>query len=42
MTWWDALVLIGVAGVAVGIAAGEFALLRLLPWGKDWNVGGYS
>ncbi len=41
MTSWDALILIGVAGVAVGIAGGECALLRLLPWGKDWHVGGY-
>jgi hypothetical protein len=42
MTWWDALVLIGLVGCAVGIAAGELALLRLLPWGKNWHVGGYS
>jgi len=41
MTLWDALALIGLAGVAVGIAGGEFALLRLLPWGKHWHVGGY-
>ncbi len=35
MTWW-------VAGFAVGmVLGGLFTLLRLLPWGKDWNVGGY-
>jgi hypothetical protein len=42
MTWWDALALIGVATFAVGIAGGEVALLRLLPWGNNWDVGGYS
>ncbi len=41
MTWWDVLALIGMAGGAVGIAGAELALLRLLPWGKDWHVGGY-
>jgi hypothetical protein len=41
MAWWDALVLIGVAGFAVGIAGGQLALLRLLPWGKNWHGGGY-
>jgi hypothetical protein len=41
MAWWDAFVLIGVAGFAVGIAGGQLALLRLLPWGKNWHVGGY-
>ena len=41
MTWWDALALIGVAGVWVAIAGAELALLRLLPWGKNWHVGGY-
>lgn len=35
MTWWEALVLI------VGIAGGEFVLLRLLPWGKNWDAAGY-
>jgi hypothetical protein len=29
------------AGCAVGIAGGELALLRLLPWGKNWDGGGY-
>ncbi len=41
MTWWDVLALIGLAGVGVGIGAGELVLLRLLPWGKNWHVGGY-
>ncbi len=41
MTWWDALALIGMASCAVGIADGELVLLRLLPWGKNWHVGGY-
>ncbi len=41
MTWSDVLTLIGVAGLAVGIAGGELALLRLLPWGKNWHVGRY-
>ena len=41
MTWWDVLALIGMAGCAVGIAGGQLALLRLLPWGKNWHVGGY-
>jgi hypothetical protein len=41
MAWWDALVVIGVAGFAVGIAGAQLALLRLLPWGKNWHVGGY-
>ena len=42
MTWWDALVLIGVVGLVVGIAGGELVLLRQLPWGKSWHVGGHS
>ncbi len=41
MSWSDALILIGVAGFAVGIAGGELALLRMLPWGKNWHVGRY-
>jgi len=41
MTWWDVLASIGVAGVAIGIGAGELVLLRLLPWGKNWHVSGY-
>ncbi len=41
MAWWDALVLIGVVGFAVGIAGAQLALLRVLPWGKNWHVGGY-
>ena len=41
MTWWDALVLIGLVGCAVGIAGGELVLLRGLPWGKNWHGGGY-
>lgn len=40
MTWWDALVLMGVAGLWVGIGGVQLALLRLLPWGKNWHVGG--
>ena len=42
MGWWDALGLIGVAAFAVGIAGAELVVLRALPWGKDWHVGGYS
>lgn len=41
MTWWDLLELIGAAGCALAIAGAEFALLRLLPWGKNWHVGGH-
>ena len=41
MTWWDALTLIGLASLVVGIAGGELTLLRSLPWGKNWDVGGY-
>ena len=32
---------LGLASLAVGIAGGELALLRSLPWGKNWHVGGY-
>jgi hypothetical protein len=42
MTWWDVLALVGVAGSAFAIAGGAFTLLRVLPWGKDWNVGSYD
>jgi len=41
MDWWDALALIGVAGFAVGIGGAELVVLRVLPWGKNWHVGGY-
>ncbi len=41
MMWWDLLALIGLVGGAVAIAGTEFALLRLLPWGKNWHVGGH-
>jgi len=37
MSWWDALVAVGVVGWMVGAAG----VLRLLRWGKDWSVGGY-
>lgn len=40
MTWWDALALIAVVGLVVGIAGGELTLLRSLPWGENWHVGG--
>ena len=36
---WDVSALIGTAACVVGIAGGELALLRLLPWGKNWQVG---
>ena len=42
MDWSDILTLIGVVGSAVGIAGGELVVLRVLPWGKNWHVGGYS
>jgi hypothetical protein len=41
MDWQDALALIGLVGVAVGIAGGELVVLRVLPWGKNWHVGRY-
>ncbi|HYT72093.1 MAG TPA: hypothetical protein VEK78_11975 [Gemmatimonadales bacterium] len=41
MTWWDVLALVGVTGFALGVA-GCATLLRVLPWGKDWNVGSYD
>ncbi len=41
MSWCDALGLIGLVGFWVGIAGCELVLLRLLPWGKNWHVGGY-
>ncbi len=39
MTWSDVLTLIGVAGLAVGVAGGGLALLRLLPLGENWHLG---
>ena len=39
---WEVLAAIGTAACVVGIAGGELALLRLLPWGKNWQVGGGS
>jgi len=41
MSWWNALVLVGVAGLMLGTAGAAFTLLRLLPWGRNWDVGGY-
>jgi hypothetical protein len=29
------------SAMTVGIAGGQLALLRRLPWGKNWHVGGY-
>lgn len=42
MVWWDAVVLIAGVGVTVGLAGCTVTLLRLLPWGSNWDVGGYS
>ncbi len=42
MSWWESLVLVGVTGMTIGIAGAAITLLRVLPWGKDWNVGGYA
>ena len=42
MTWWDVLALVGVIGFTLGMARCAFMLLRVLPWGKDWNVGSYD
>ncbi len=42
MTWWEALAHVGVVGFVVGMAGAAVTVLRLLPWGKDWNVGGYA
>lgn len=41
MVWWDAVVLTW-AGVTVGLAGCTVTLLRLLPWGRNWDVGGYT
>jgi len=41
MSWWNALVLVGVAGLMLGTAGAAFTLLRLLSWGRNWDVGGY-
>ena len=41
MTWWDALMVLGVSSGAVGVMGAVVTLMRQLPWGKDWHVGGY-
>lgn len=41
ITWWDALAQVGLLGFVAGVAGAAVAVLRRLPWGKDWNVGGY-
>jgi len=42
MTGWEALAHVGVVGFVVGMVGAALTVLRLLPWGKDWNVGGYA
>lgn len=39
---WDAVVLVAWGGATVGMAGCTATLLRLLPWGKNWDVGGYT
>ena len=41
MDWWDVVVQLGVLGFGVGATGAGAALLRVLPWGKGWSVGGY-
>ena len=41
MIWWDGLWLVGVAGVMGGMVGAVVTLLWLLPWGTNWDVGGY-
>lgn len=41
MSWWDELVLVGLGSLWLGTAGAVFTLLRLLPWGRNWDVGGY-
>jgi len=42
MIWSDDLVHLGVLGFALGVTGAVVSLLRVLPWGRDWSVGGYS
>ncbi len=42
MAWWDVALVLGVIGCLVGLTGAVFTVVRALPWGKQWDVGGYQ